>query len=210
MSKQSLLADLVYQVKHCNLCPRMRGRNKVMGSSNGNLDASVMFIAEAPGRLGADKFGIPLYGDQTGRNFEMLLASAGLDRVAIFITNAVLCNPRSPHGNNDSPTMAEIRNCSTYLKHVIDIVKPKYIVPIGAVALTALGIIEAHGVKLSQGVGSVFGWQAYNVYPLYHPGPRAFIHRTRAQQMEDYKILGKILADIKYPSVSWVPGKEGE
>lgn len=196
MSKQSLLADLVYQVKHCNLCPRMRGRNKVLGSSNGKLDASVMFIAEAPGRLGADKFGIPLYGDQTGRNFEMLLASAGLVRDSIFITNAVLCNPRTSKGNNDSPKMAEIRNCSDYLKQILEIIKPKYVIPLGRVALASLNAIEPHGIRLSQGVGKVFPWHGCLVYPLFHPGPRAFVWRTKAQQMEDYGVLAQLLGQL--------------
>jgi len=69
-SKQLQFADLVERVQSCSLCPRMTQRTRVLGPPNGNLDSSVVFIAEAPGRLGADKFGIPLFGDQTGRNFD--------------------------------------------------------------------------------------------------------------------------------------------
>lgn len=192
-SKQSLFADLVARVRHCNLCPRMQHRKKVLGSSNGGLDSPILFIAEAPGRLGADKFGIPLYGDQTGRNFEMLIASAGLDRESIFITNAILCNPRTPHGNNDSPTLAEIRNCSQYLRDTLEIIKPKYVVPLGAAALASLSVINVHKIKLSEGVGKLFSWNGYQVYPLFHPGPRAFIWRTKAQQLEDFKTLAVLL-----------------
>jgi len=127
-SKQLQFADLVERVQCCSLCPRMTQRTRVLGPTNGNLDSSVVFIAEAPGRLGADRFGIPLFGDQTGRNFEWLISSAGINREAIFITNAVLCNPRAADGKNDSPTITEIRNCSIYLKETLDIIKPKYIV----------------------------------------------------------------------------------
>jgi uracil-DNA glycosylase len=77
-SKQLQFADLVVRVQRCELCHRMQGRRKILGSSNGNLDAPLIFVAEAPGRLGADRFGIPLYGDQTGRNFEMLISCVGL------------------------------------------------------------------------------------------------------------------------------------
>lgn len=192
-SKQALFADLITQVQQCNLCPRMQHRKKVLGSSNGSLNSSVLFIAEAPGRLGADKFGIPLYGDQTGRNFETLIASAGLDRESIFITNAVLCNPRTTDGNNDAPTPAEIRNCSRYLKETLEIIKPKYVVPLGAVALASLNAIEPHQMKLSEVVGKLFSWDGYQVYPLFHPGPRAFIWRTRAQQVEDYRTLTQLV-----------------
>jgi uracil-DNA glycosylase family 4 len=190
--KQSLFADLIYRVQHCNLCPRMQHRKKVLGSPNGSLDSPVVFIAEAPGRLGADKFGIPLYGDQTGRNFEMLIASAGIRRESIFITNAVLCNPRTPDGNNDSPTLSEIRSCSQYLKETLGIIKPKYVVPLGAAALAALSIIKPHQIKLSEGVGKLFSWNGYQVYPLFHPGPRAFIWRTKTQQIKDYKTLAEL------------------
>ena len=192
-SKQSLFADLIECVQHCNLCPRMQHRKKVLGSLNGSLDSRVVFIAEAPGRLGADKFGIPLCGDQTGRNFEMLIASAGIKRESIFITNAVLCNPRTPDGNNDSPTLSEMRNCSQYLKEALEIIKPKHVVPLGAAALAALNIINPHQIRLSEGVGKFFSWNGYQVYPLFHPGPRAFIWRTKTQQLEDYRTLARLV-----------------
>lgn len=195
-SKQSLFADLVARAQHCNLCPRMQGRKKVLGPSNGNLNSPIVFIAEAPGRLGADKFGVPLYGDQTGRNFESLIASAGLDRESLFITNAVLCNPRTPLGNNDTPMLSEICNCSGYLRQILEIVRPKYVVPLGAAALASLNAIKPHGIRLSAGVGKVFPWRGYLVYPLFHPGPRAFVRRTKAQQMEDYRVLAQLLCEL--------------
>jgi uracil-DNA glycosylase family 4 len=196
-SKQSQFADLVARVQCCDLCPRMQDRRKVLGPSNGNLDSPIVFIAEAPGRLGADKFGIPLHGDQTGHNFELLIASAGLSRESIFITNAVLCNPRTSIGNNDSPTLTEIRNCSRYLAEVLEIVKPRYIIPLGRVALTSLGAIEPHEISLAQGVGKEFSWHGYLVYPLFHPGPRTFVRRTKAQQMEDYGIIAQLLDHLQ-------------
>lgn len=168
----------------------------MLGPLNGDLNSPVVFIAEAPGRLGADKFGIPLYGDQTGHNFEMLLAAAGLKRGSIFITNALLCNPRTLRGNNDSPTLTEIRNCSRYLREILEIVKPKYVVPLGRVALASLSAIEPHRIKLSEDVRKVFQWHGYLVYPLYHPGPRTFIQRTKAQQAADYTILDAFLGKL--------------
>ncbi|GAI94766.1 unnamed protein product, partial [marine sediment metagenome] len=178
-------------------CPRMSQRSPVLSPSNGNLNALVAFIAEAPGRLGADKFGIPLFGDQTGRNFEWLLSNAGMSRASIFITNAVLCNPRKADGNNDSPKNSEIRNCSSHLKETLDIIKPKFVVPLGKVALTALRMIHPIEIELRESVGQLFSWNGYQVYPLFHPGPRAFVWRTKARQLEDYKSLAKLLMKIK-------------
>ena len=192
-SKQLLFADLVERVQNCNLCPRMNLRRRVLSTSNGNLDAPIVFIAEAPGRLGADKCGIPLSGDQTARNFDWLISKAGIDRADVFITNAVLCNPRKPDGNNDSPSSAETRNCSRYLKEALDIIRPKYVAPLGKTALSALSIISPLDVKLSDGVGQVFRWNGYQIYPLYHPGPRAFIWRPKMQQRSDYEVLAGLL-----------------
>ena len=99
---------LEHDARACDACPRMRGRRRVLGAGNGSLHTRLLFVAEAPGRLGAEMSGIPLHGDQTGKNFERLLAAVGLRRDDVFITNAVLCNPQSPAGVNDKPTRAEI------------------------------------------------------------------------------------------------------
>jgi DNA polymerase len=72
----------------------MCNRRKVLSANNGNLNSKVVFIAEAPGRLGAECTGIPLYGDKTGENFEMLLGNIGWKREDVFITNSILCNPQ--------------------------------------------------------------------------------------------------------------------
>ena len=192
-SKQSQFSDLVGQVQACALCNRMSKSRRVLSNSNGNMDSPVVFIAEAPGRLGADKFGIPLFGDQTGRNFDKLISGAGIKREEIFITNAVLCNPRKANGNNDSPTISEIRNCSVYLKRTIDIISPKYVVPLGRAAIASLNVIEPHEIMLSKSVGTLFPWDGYQVYPLYHPGPRSFVWRNRSKQIADYRLLASFL-----------------
>ena len=90
-SREAAFEQLVERVQACRDCPRMDGRLRVLSRSNGSVHAALLFVAEAPGRLGGDRWGIPLYGDRTGRNFEALLREAGPDRASIFITNAVLC-----------------------------------------------------------------------------------------------------------------------
>lgn len=192
-SKESSFTDFVRRVQTCNLCARMKDRKRVLSPANGTLDSPVVFVAEAPGRFGADKYGIPLYGDQTGRNFQVLMAAANLSRESVFITNAVLCNPRTTGGNNDSPSLSEIRNCSQYLDETLEIIRPTYVVPLGAKAISALNAIEPLDISLLGGVGKLFNWRGYRVYPLYHPSPRAFIRRPRAKQVEDYRTLSRLL-----------------
>lgn len=186
-------ARLVDEAQQCRACPRMAGRTRVLGPANGALHARVCFIAEAPGRLGGDRTGAPLCGDQSGRNFDRLLAAAGLAREAVFVTNAVLCNPRDGAGRNASPARSEIRNCSAFLTATLALVQPRYVVTLGAVALRALALIAPHAATLAANVGDVIRWNNRWLVPLYHPGPRAQLHRGVHLQMEDFRRLGVLI-----------------
>jgi len=196
-SKTARFSDLVESVQHCDLCVRLCDRRKVLSHANGNLDSKVLFVAEAPGRLGADRTGIPLYGDRTGDNFDILLGNIGWLRGDIFITNAILCNPKQVNGNNGTPTTEEIANCSAYLEMVITLLNPEVIVSLGATALDALGMLSPHGIALRDGVAKAVPWRNAKLFPLYHPGPRAIIHRSIPKQRSDFMLLSKIVHPIK-------------
>ena len=193
-SKDKRLSELSEAVQHCNLCPRLCSRNKILSSANGNADSRILFIAEAPGRLGADRTQIPLFGDKTGDNFEALLEVAGWHREDVFITNAVLCNPRDPSGNNATPTHEEIRHCAPYLEMTINLVQPDVVVAMGATALLALSNIAPHSVVLSKDVGKILPWFNRAMVSLYHPAPRAMVHRSLAQQQADITKLAQSVA----------------
>ncbi|MGD0779633.1 MAG: uracil-DNA glycosylase [Dehalococcoidales bacterium] len=184
---------LIENANRCNLCTRMYGRIRVLSEKNGNIHSRVIFIGEAPGRLGADRTGIPFYGDQAGKNFERLLQFAGLKREQVFITNAVLCNPRNEKGKNTAPTKKEILNCSIHLSILIDIIRPEFIVPLGRYALNSLNIIEAHNIELRQDVRKLVKWGNYTVIPMYHPSPRSVIFRNINEQKRDFSFLGEII-----------------
>lgn len=183
------------EVEGCRRCSRMaESRGPKTGPRNGPLDARVVFVAEAPGRLGADRYGLPLHGDVAGRNFERLLAAAAWTGSDVFITNAVLCNPRDARGNNAPPTMDEIRNCSGHLQRVLDLVKPVVLVALGAKALKALAVIEPRRATLAD-AGKVFRWRGTCLVPLYHPGARAMIRRPFPVQAEDCRRLRTVVVD---------------
>jgi len=187
------LAMLAEAVTHCTLCSRMHHRTKVLTHLNGSASSKVMFVAEAPGRLGADKTGVPLHGDATGVMFESLLSGVGWKREDVFVTNAVLCNPRDHVGNNARPTRVEIENCAAYLEMTINAVGPEAIVPMGAVALDALAAIHPHRMTLRDNVAQVQPWGGRVIFPLYHPGPRARIHRPLMHQRADMTSLAKLI-----------------
>ncbi len=180
-------------VQSCLKCVRMEGSTRVLNRGAGKIDAPIMFIGEAPGRLGADNSGIPFHGDKAGHNFEELLEFAGLTRANIFVTNAVLCNPKDEKGNNASPNQLEIANCSSYLKQQIDLINPKIVVALGANALKALSLVYPHNFTLSDSVRTANSWYGRKLIPLYHPGQRAMIHRSFANQRSDYQFVAEQL-----------------
>ncbi len=196
-SKTNRFNHLVDSVQHCDLCLRLCDRRKVLSSANGSIDSKVLFVAEAPGRLGADRTGIPLYGDRTGDNFDMLLGNIGWRRKDIFITNAVLCNPKQENGNNATPTSEEMANCSAYLDMVINLISPDVIVTLGVMALGALEMLSPHGIQLHGDVAQLVPWRNTRLFPLYHPGPRALIHRSLAKQRADFMVLSKVVNPVK-------------
>ncbi|MBI4331884.1 MAG: uracil-DNA glycosylase [Chloroflexi bacterium] len=193
IDKKQKFDVLVNSVNQCELCVRMRGRCKVLSERNGSLDSKVVFIGEAPGRLGADRTQTPFCGDQAGKNFERLLSLAGLSRTEVFITNTVLCNPRDEKGNNAPPTLEETRNCSLHLSLVLDIIHPELVVTLGQWALKALSTIAPHSIDLHRDVRKPAKWAGYVVLPVYHPGPRAVLHRSITNQFGDFYVLSDIL-----------------
>lgn len=189
--KDTIFAALVGEVQACRKCERMCDSARVLSFAAGNLNAVVMFIGEAPGRLGADQTEIPFHGDASGNNFEGLLEFVGLRRDAVFVTNAALCNPKGDRGNNATPNLQELQNCSAFLRRQIELVDPAIVVTLGAAALRATDMLETHGLELSVHVRTANPWLGRTLVPLYHPGQRAMIHRSLANQRSDYQFVAE-------------------
>jgi DNA polymerase len=187
---------LAAEAAACLACERMRERQAVLSRRNGTLRPKVLFLAEAPGRQGADRTRIPFHGDKSGDTFEALLASIPLTRDDVFITNSVLCSPRKASGANDKPTRAEIKNCSGYLRRLLALLDPPVIATLGAVALAALHLVEPHDLTLSEHAARVQTWGGRLLVPLYHPSPQVLITvRPLARQQQDYAVLRRVLAN---------------
>ena len=185
----------------CGLCAGADGRRRVLSAANGPLDSPLLFVAEAPGRDGADRTGVPLHGDRTGDNFAHLLGVLGWRREWVFITNAVLCNPRAADGRNRTPNTAELAHCAPFLRATVELIDPRYVVTLGRVALRALEGIAAHGLELRRDVAGRFAWDGRALVPLYHPSPRVMAgHRDLRAQEADYRRLAAYLrADGVHP-----------
>ena len=193
MSDRAFLA-LCEEVAACRHCPAMDGRRRLLSPLNGRPGAPVMFVAEAPGRRGAERTGVPLAGDRSGGRFEALLAAAGWTRADVFVTNAVLCNPRTLDGRrNRPPSRAELAACADHLRRQIEVIDPLVVAPLGGVALAALGRVAPHALALRTDVGRPVRWHGRWLVPLYHPGDRALLHREVAAQVRDIWALRRFV-----------------
>jgi uracil-DNA glycosylase family 4 len=196
--KKEKFARVVAEAAACVRCPAMCERAAVLSELNGDINARVMFIGEAPGRKGADRTRVPFSGDQSGKNFDRFLASISLARSEIFITSAALCNPRKETGANRRPTSAELRNCSDYLRRTIDLVDPSVVVTLGGVALEALKSIETHQFTLRDDAAKPREWNGRTLIPLYHPSPQVLItSRDERAQLHDYKVVARRLTQTR-------------
>ncbi len=196
-ARRSSFVALCREAQGCRRCAAMEGRRRVLSAANGRPGAQVMFIGEAPGRHGGERTGVPFSGDQTGRNFTALLALTNLPRDDVFITNAILCNPRDERGRNRAPRGEELRSCRSLLARQVAVVDPPVVVPLGVAALAALNAIEPHGLRLREAVGRGYRWAGRVLVPLYHPGPRAQLHRPFAVQREDFIALAGIVRAVR-------------
>jgi uracil-DNA glycosylase len=194
-NRQEEFEALVAEAAVCRRCEAMCGRSAVLSAHNGRVGARVMFVGEAPGRQGGDRTRVPFSGDQSGRNFSRYIASIGLAREEVFITNSALCNPRTGTGANRRPTRLEVSNCSDFLRRQVEVVDPPVLVTLGTVALEALRGVEYHPLTLKENVGQVQVWRGRLLVPLYHPSPQVLAsHRREPQQLEDYQSVARALS----------------
>jgi len=203
-ARAAAFALLQRDVASCYACAAMHHAH-VLGPANGELDARILFVAEAVGRRGGAVTGVPLTRDQSGRRFDAFLRIAGIDRGDAFITNAVLCNPLDHAGRNRAPTARDVSRCRPFLSRTIAIVDPPLVVALGAVALASLGAIAPHGATLAARAAQPIAWRGRTLVPMYHPGRQSLLHRPEAAQAQDWRRLGGLHRAIARDRRAFVP-----
>ena len=188
--KADLLETIIKGVKTCKSCHLSRTRtNAVPGE--GNIDAEIMFVGEAPG-YHEDTKARPFVG-QAGKVLDNLLKGIGLEREKVYITNIVKCRPPE----NRDPQPDEINLCIPHLLKQIAIIQPKVICTLGRFAFAE---IMERKVFISSEHGRPFKTQPtnriganINVFPLYHPA--ATLHQPSLLNAlkEDFVKLQKFL-----------------
>ncbi|MGC8880643.1 MAG: uracil-DNA glycosylase family protein [Anaerolineae bacterium] len=183
---QMNLEQLVEAIRTCSRCALHSGRvNAVPGE--GPADATIMFIGEGPG-FHEDRQGRPFVGS-AGQFLEELLASIGLKREQVYITNVVKCRPP---GNRD-PLPNELQACKPYLDRQIELIGPKVIVTLGRYSMARYfpgqSISRIHGQ--ARQVGGVM------VVPMLHPAAALHQPQWKATIETDFKKLPAIIAQAE-------------
>ena len=172
----------------------------VFGDGRGD-SPTLMLIGEAPGAQEA-KQGKPFVG-KAGKNLDAFLQSVNLQRDALYISNVVKFRPSkiSAAGRevNRPPTRAEIDLFTPWLYREIALVKPRWLVTLGNVALNAVlgstaSIGELHGHPQTVCIPSNNGVMLVSLFPLYHPASIIYNRALSPVYQADLFTLSKLLA----------------
>ena len=183
------LEDLHARVASCTDCDLYKSAiNAVPGE--GSPRADLMFIGEGPGAK-EDALGRPFVGP-AGQVLNQLLASIGLKREDVYISNMVKHRPP----DNRDPLPGEIQACAKYLEEQIKLINPKVVIPLGRHALAKWfpkdTISKVHGRPRRLGELTLF--------PQYHPAAVLHNPTIRPALERDFQEMGKLLHQDDIPA----------
>lgn len=190
MNKQTELDKVKQAILDNAICPELAetATNLVMG--DGNVNADIVFIGEAPGK-NEDEQGLPFVG-AAGKFLNEMLAQAGMDRTDVFITNIVKYRPP----NNRDPLPEEKKAFWPYLLKQLQIIEPKVVITLGRHSmeyfLPDMKISQIHG----QPKRIQFGDHKLVVVPLYHPAAALYNGSMRQTLIDDFLTVPEIIKKL--------------
>ena len=170
------------------------GYQPVIGE--GSLDADIMFVGEAPGATEAET-GRPFVG-RAGQVLNDLLASIGLEREDVYITNVVLDRPP----DNRDPHVGEIELYTPFLRAQVEVIQPRVIATLGRFAMEFMlgyfDVHEAQGERISNLHGTTWTVEVeygdVTVVPLLHPAAMFYNRSLEPEMQADFqKVLGELV-----------------
>jgi len=181
-----LVAD---QVMVCTDC-KLHASRKLAVPGEGPANAELMFIGEGPG-FHENEQGRPFVG-AAGGFLEELLASIGMKRDQVYITNIVKCRPP---GNRD-PQAQEIEACSAYLDRQIRTINPKVVVTLGRFSMARF--IPNARISAIHGRAQRLGGRT--VVAMYHPAAALHQPSLRRTIEQDFARLPALIAKAGQPA----------
>ena len=190
MNKSEELQKLNKKWKEECMCELKKTATQAV-SGDGNPEAEIVFIGEAPGRS-EDKEGRPFVG-AAGKFLTEMLVVVNLKRENVYITNIVKYRPP----NNRDPNPEEKSSCRKWLLDELKIISPKLIVFLGRHAMNNffpdLQISGAHGKLL---IKSFKDMPTKYFFPLYHPAAALYDGSMREILVKDFEKIPKVLEKI--------------
>lgn len=188
----------------CKKCTNCLTDTKVFGW--GNKTPRIAIVGEGPGKEEVEK-GIPFVGP-AGQLLDKILGAIDLRREDLYFTNAISCRTDE---KNRTPTSLECTNCKDRLFEELSLVKPEYIILVGA---TALKTIFGDDKKVTEEHGQWFTTMSlpcYYYYILLHPA--WILHSTSEGETQSKKRMmwndiRRFSINIKDMSISDTQKKE--
>ncbi|HUU00447.1 MAG TPA: uracil-DNA glycosylase [Myxococcota bacterium] len=179
---QTALDELRAEIGDCQRCRLAQGRNKIV-FGEGSPAARLVFAGEGPGR-DEDSSGRPFVG-RAGKLLDRIIVAMGFSREEVYICNVVKCRPP----DNRTPQDDEMRTCGQFLSRQLEIIRPRFIVAMGATASRYL-------VGSNQSMGKLRGRffehpSGAQVLPTYHP---AYLLRNPAAKKLTWEDVQKVMA----------------
>ncbi len=176
-SKQQALDRVAEEIRQCLVC--QKGKTGLAVPGEGNPDANIVFLGEAPGKEEA-KTGRPFIG-RSGKLLREMIGKLGIRPEDVFITSPVKYLP-----TYITPTPDDIAHGKIHLEEQLSIIQPAVIVLLGRVAaLAALGsigpVLKKHGTVISK--------DGRNYFLTIHPAAPLYAPKMKVVIEEDFKIL---------------------
>jgi len=194
-NKHNALVAINERVCACTKCPNLANSRTQTVFGVGNPDADLMFVGEAPG-ADEDARGEPFVG-KAGQLLTRIIKAMGFAREEVYIANILKCRPDTPGSayGNRPPTPREMQTCRPYLMEQIDIIQPRVIVALGAVAVEGLLGTRAPMRELRG------RWNSFNGTPLmvtYHP---AYLLRNQSpsEKRKVWEDMMQVLERLEKP-----------
>jgi DNA polymerase len=190
--KPAALKLIREDIGDCTRCRLHKGRTKLVFGV-GNVNADLMFIGEGPG-ADEDAQGEPFVG-RAGQLLNNMITAMGLKREDVYIANVVKCRPPG----NRTPEKDECDTCSPFLMRQIEVIRPKVIVALGAVAAKNLLAVNDSMANLR---GRWYEFKDSKLLVTYHP---AYLLRDPRQKKEAWKDLQMVMKCLGLKSPAKAP-----
>jgi uracil-DNA glycosylase len=181
--KDDSLFKIRDDIGDCTRCKLHRGRHSIV-FGDGSPKARLVFVGEGPG-ADEDEQGLPFVG-RAGKLLTQMIEAMGLQRRDVYICNVVKCRPPQ----NRTPEPDEVETCSPFLLRQIDVINPKVIVCLGAVAAKTL-------LETNRGISHFRGewqeWRGRKLMATFHP---AYLLRNPPAKADVWKDLQKVMAEL--------------